>query len=120
VPAIRQQPNVASHFTKSAPAVKATYAALLKASRALGPVREDPKKTSIHLVHDAAFAGVSTRKDSLILTIKADHELVNPRVFRTQHTSARRWHVDIRLTRPADVDGELRGWLADSYRLAGK
>ena len=118
MPATRQKPTVAAHFTKSAPSVKATYSALLKASRVFGPVREDPKKTSIHLVRDAAFAGVATRKDSLILTLKADHELDHPRVLRTQHTSAHRWHVDIRLTAPADVDDEVRGWLADAYRLA--
>ena len=120
MPATRQKPNVSAHFTKSAPAVKATYAALVKASRALGSMHEDPKKTSIHLVRDAAFAGVATRKDSLILTLKADRELAHPRIIRTQHTSANRWHVDIRLTTPTDVDGELRGWLADAYRLAGK
>ena len=43
MPATHQKPNVSAHFTKSAPAVKATYAALVKASRALGPVQEDPK-----------------------------------------------------------------------------
>ena len=119
MPATRQRPSVASHFTKSAPAVKATYAALLKASRALGPVREDPKQTSIHLVRDAAFAGVATRKDSLILTLKSDRELANPRILRTQHTSSNRWHVDLRLSTPAEVDDEVRGWLADAYRLTG-
>ena len=58
-------PTVAAHFQKSSPPVAATYAALLKASRQLGPVREDPKKTSIHLVRETAFAGVATRKDAL-------------------------------------------------------
>jgi hypothetical protein len=110
--------TVASHFTKSAPSVKSTYRAVLEAARTLGPVREDAKKTSIHLVRDAAFAGVATRKDSLILTLKADHAMTSSRILRSQHTSANRWHVEVRLSAPSDVDAELRGWLADAYRLA--
>ena len=53
--------TVASHFAKSANSVQATYRALLDASRALGPVREEPKKTSIHLVNNTGFAGIATR-----------------------------------------------------------
>ena len=48
-------PRIASHFEKSDPVVLATYQQLLKAARTLGPVVEEPKKTSIH----RAIASVS-------------------------------------------------------------
>ena len=111
-------PTVATHFEKSSPPVAATYAALLKASRKLGPVREEPKKTSIHLVRETAFAGVATRKDALILTLKADRKIHSPRIMRSEQTSANRWHLEIRLTSPAEVDAQLRTWLANAYNLA--
>ena len=114
----KQSPAVAAHFAKSTGAVSATYAALLEASRALGPVHEDPKKTSIHLVRDKAFAGVATRKESLILTLKAERPLKSPRVHRSEQASANRWHHEIRLSAPGDVDAELRTWLAQAYKLA--
>jgi hypothetical protein len=110
--------TVASHFEKSATSVRATYAAVLKASRELGSVREEPKKTSIHLVRNSAFAGIATRKDALILTLKADRQVKSPRVARAEQTSANRWHLEIRLQAPSDVDLELRAWLADAYDLA--
>jgi hypothetical protein len=47
-------PTVATHFEKSSPPVAATYAALLEASRQLGPVREDPKKPSNRLMSDCS------------------------------------------------------------------
>ena len=118
MPSAASAPTIASHFGKAAAAVAATYAALLKASRALGPVREDPKKTSIHLVRTSAFAGVATRKDSLILTLKATRPIKSPRVIRAEQASAHRWHLEIRLCAPTEVDAELKVWLAQAYELA--
>jgi len=109
--------TVASHFAKSTAAVRATYAALLDASRELGSVREEPKKTSIHLVHDTAFAGVAAQRSALVLTLKAEKPLKNPRIHRAEQTSANRWHVEVRLTSPDQIDPELRTWIADAYKL---
>ena len=118
MPTTKPTHTVASHFEKSAPAVKATYKAILQAARELGPVREEAKKTSIHLVRDSAFAGIATRKEALILTLKAERELKSPRVSRAEQTSANRWHMELKLTAPADIDGELRRWIEQAYRLA--
>jgi Domain of unknown function (DUF5655) len=106
------------HFSKSAPAVRATYDAILKAARALGTVAIEPKKTSIHLVRTTAFAGIATRKDALILTLKATREISSPRVLRAEQASANRWHVEFRLASPRDVDRDIRGWLEAAYAIA--
>jgi hypothetical protein len=111
--------SVESHFTKSDPEVLATYQRLLRAPRAFGPILEVPKKTSIHLVRHTAFAGVATRRSSLILTLKSATDIRNPRIKKRQQTSARRWHVEIRLEKPADVDQQLTAWLKAAYELAG-
>jgi len=84
---------------------------------AVGPVTEEPKKTSIHLVSRTAFAGIPTRRASLILTLKSAKDIRSPRVEKREQTSAHRWHVDVRLTRPADVDRQLTTWLSAAYRL---
>jgi hypothetical protein len=110
-------PGVARHFTKSGPSVQQTYEALLVAAHKLGPVREEPKKTSIHLMRESAFAGVATRRDALVLTLKSDHPIVSPRIHRAEQTSANRWHLEIRLAAPKDVDAEVRRWLKHAYAL---
>ncbi len=107
-----------SHFRGREPNVAATYGALLKAARRLGPVTEDPKKTSIHLVRDSAFAGVATQKSALILTLKSKTKLTSTRIRKQEQVSANRWHLEVRLTQPDEVDGELCGWLAAAYALA--
>jgi len=111
--------TVESHFSKKDPAVRATYQQLLKTARTLGPVTEDAQKTSIHLVRQTAFAGVATRRSSLILTLKSARDIRSPRIDKREQTSAHRWHVEVRLEKPADVDRQLTTWLNAAYALAG-
>jgi hypothetical protein len=111
-------PALGQHFEGKAPAVQAIYRAVLRAARAAGPVTEDPKKTSIHLVRRTALAGVATRKDSLILTLKGDHALHSPRLFKTERVSASRYHHEFKLSAVADVDEELQGWIREAYVLS--
>jgi hypothetical protein len=111
--------SVESHFAKKDPSVLATYRRVLDVARALGPVAEEAKKTSIHLVRDTAFAGVATRLSSLVLTLKSASDIRSPRVEKREQTSANRWHVEVRLTAPAQVDRQLTAWLRAAYELAG-
>ena len=110
--------TVADHFTKAAPSVRATYDAVLRAARSLGAVREEAKKTSIHLVRTSAFAGIATRKNGLILTLKAAQPIKSPRVRRAEQASANRWHLEVPLGAPSDVDVELQSWIVQAYNLA--
>jgi hypothetical protein len=111
-------PSVAQHFEGKPPALAASYRAILKAARRFGSVMEDPKKTSIHLVKNNAFAGIATRKEALILTLKSSSDIRDKRIARREQASANRWHVEVRVADPSDVDAQLVGWLRDSYTLA--
>jgi hypothetical protein len=115
---IQNQFSVKSHFEGKAPSVQETYNNLVKAIQQFGSVGEDPKKTSIHLVNRTALAGVATRKDYLILTIKSDCKLKSPRIHKTEQVSAKRFHHEIRLASPEEVDRELIGWLKAAYTLS--
>ncbi|MEA2203249.1 MAG: hypothetical protein QOE77_25 [Blastocatellia bacterium] len=110
--------TVASHFADKTPNVRKIYDQLLKRLRKVGPFAEDPKKTSIHLVNVTALAGVATRKDSLVLTIKSDRPLKSSRIHKSEQTSARRFHHEVILAAPADIDDELMEWLTDAYALS--
>jgi Domain of unknown function (DUF5655) len=114
-----ESPTVAAHFDDRDPVVKAIYTKVLAAARKLGPVSEDPKKTSIHLVRESAFAGVATRRSALILTLKSKTDIVSPRIVKHERVSSNRWHLEVRLEQAADVDRELLSWLKQSYELSG-
>src|SRR5437879_13488992 len=104
-------PSVAQHFVDKEAVVRATYDRLLDTVRQFGEFTEDPKKSSIHLNRRTAFAGVATRKESLILTLKAAGDIESPRVRKHEKASANRWHLEIQLTTPDDIDSALKSWL---------
>ncbi len=111
-------PNVNEHFVGKIGVIIAIYDRLVAMAEAFGPVEQDPKKTSIHLNRRTAFAGVAVRKTHIILTIKSDRPIKSPRVFRSEQTSAKRFHHEIKLSAIDNLDAELQGWLKAAYGLS--
>jgi hypothetical protein len=110
--------SVKDHFVNKDPAVRALYDQLVVLLRTFGPIEEDPKKTSIHLNRKSALAGVETRKDGLLLNIKSDHPIKNPRVLKAEQISSKRFHHKVRISSPNDFDEELKNWLKEAYTLS--
>ncbi len=110
--------TLASHFQGKAPVVREIYDKLLRTLKQFGPIVEEPKKTSIHLVNATALAGVATRRDSIILTIKSNRKLTSPRIHKTERVSAKRFYHEVKLTSPAEIDAELIRWLKAAYEMS--
>ena len=111
--------SVPQHFENKDPVVKSIYERILRESRKFGNVTEEPKKTSIHLVNKSAFAGVATRKNSLILSIKSSAPIRHARIAKSEQLSASRYHQEVKLASPDEVDSTLIGWLKDAYAISG-
>ena len=75
--------SISGHFENRDPVVKSIYDRILKESRKFGAVIEEAKKTSIHLVNKSAFAGVTTRKNALILNIKSSTPIKHARIAKS-------------------------------------
>lgn len=111
--------SISDHFENKDPVVKSIYERILKESRKFGTVIEEPKKTSIHLVNKSAFAGVTTRKNALILNIKSAQPIKHARITKSEQLSASRFHQELKLTSADEVDSLLVGWLKDAYAISG-
>src|SRR6266568_7621916 len=90
--------------------VQAIYTRLLEALRSLGPFQEEPKKSSIHLVRTVGFAGVHPRKSYLYLNLRTDHPIESTRITKAEQVSKNRYHNELKLTSPDEIDEELLGW----------
>ena len=110
--------SIESHFADKAPVVREIYDRLIAETHLFGDVIEEPKKTSIHLVNKTAFAGVATRKTALLLNVKSAAPIISPRFPKTEKVSSNRYHQEVKLTDPAEVDAELLGWLRQAYDLS--
>ena len=99
------------------PASQATYARVVAEARRLGPFEVEEKKTSLHLTHGRAFAGVHPRATGIILNLVLDAPLKSARVHKSEQVSANRHHVEFKLEDAADVDAQLVGWMKKAYSL---
>ncbi|HKI55223.1 MAG TPA: DUF5655 domain-containing protein [Anaerolineales bacterium] len=106
------------HFEGKEPVVRSIYDRILKEVKKFGKVFEEPKKTSIHLANKSAFAGVVTRKTALILNIKSSAPIKHARITKSEQVSASRFHQEVKLISPDEVDPTLIGWLQEAYLLS--
>ena len=94
---------------------RSIYDRLLEALRTVGPFQEEPKKTSLHLVHTVGCAGVHPRKSYLLLNVRTDHPIESPGINKAEQVSKSRFHNEVKLVSQKDVDEELLGRLKDAY-----
>jgi len=96
----------------------AIYRTLVSRVRAFGPFEEAAKTASIHLDRKSAFAGVHPRKAAILLVIRTAAAIESPRVRKQERVSANRWHNELLLSTPDEVDDEVVGWLGEAFALS--
>jgi hypothetical protein len=97
--------------------VREIYTRLLDVLREIGPFEAEPKKTSVHLVHSVGFAGVHPRKSFLYLNLRTERPIESARIVKAEQVSKNRYHNEVKLSSPAEVDAEVSGWLREAYEL---
>ena len=111
--------GVETVFAGKEPAALAAYGGLITALKTFGPFVEDAKKTSIHLARKSAFAGVHPRKSAILLVIRTSSPIESPRIRKVERVSANRWHNEVLLGEPSEIDSEVVAWLRQAYDLSG-
>ena len=98
------------------PCLRPVLDAVLAALPALGPVTVQARKTFVSLVTPRrTFAVVqATTKSRVDLGLRLEHERLGGRLLAARDIGAAT--VRIPLTRPADVDAEVLGWLRRAYQ----
>ena len=95
------------------------YRELLRRLKPIGTWKVEPKGTSLHIVRNRAFLGVHYRKNGLLLNVVLDRELGSERARKQEQVSRNRYHNEILVEAPADLDDELVGWIREAHDLAG-
>jgi len=94
------------------------YKALLKRLKSIGRFEIEPKATSLHVVHQRGFLGVHYRKDGLLLNIVLDRALETARLKASEQVSRNRYHNEVLVATPREIDSELVRWVKEAHRLA--
>lgn len=83
----------------------------------LGSIEVQEKASSFHIAHGRAFLGIHPRRGGIVVNVVLEHRLDDPRVLRAEQVSARRWHNEVLLTNPDQVDDLLRSWIGEAFAL---
>lgn len=95
----------------------AVYDALRSKLAEIGPFEIEEKKTSLHVTNRrAAFLGVHPRKNGLRLNIVLSSQIESGRIAKAVRVSANRWHNELDVAEPAQVDAELIEWIRQAYQ----
>ena len=99
------------------PAADAVYQRLLKLLEGIGSFTVEPGKASFLIRNGRAFLGVHPRRGALRVNVVLDRPLTAERVAKAEQVSRGRFHNEILLTRPDQVDAELGRWVAEARTL---
>jgi hypothetical protein len=105
-------------FAPWPPAYREIYDALADFLSTLGDVHADAVTVGVFLKRERKLAEIRPKARCLSLELVLPRQLDHPRVARTIRFTADRTVNVVKLTRVADVDDEIRAWLAEAYDAA--
>jgi Domain of unknown function (DUF5655) len=109
------------HFAAAAPGLRAVFDALLTAVRAGGPVTVNATRSRVTFQTRIRFAGIDApRGDHLLANFVLTRPVRSERIARVEHVPPYYYVHRVRLTRPEDVDADLRAWLAEARQVGDR
>ena len=112
--------ELAEHFADRPPELRAAFDRALEIVERAGPVTVIAQKTRIVLMVRVRFVNVVVRSRWMDYSIALRHEVSHPLLLRVDYYPPRWWAHIFRFRQPADVDDEIAGWLAESYRVGAQ
>jgi hypothetical protein len=101
------------------PISSGVYGALLDQISALDGCELQEKASSFHVAHGRAFLGIHPRRGGILVNIVLERQLESDRVHRAERVSANRWHNEVILNDPSEIDAEVLAWIREGYALTG-
>jgi hypothetical protein len=112
--------SVADFLRHAAPRERALYCRFESMIAACGPYHVSPAKTRVAFQARVRFAGVhSVGPRGMVCAFALPTPLTSARFTKVAEIVPGWWGHWLRITDAAQLDGELQGWLRESYRLMG-
>jgi hypothetical protein len=108
-------------FEAAAPELRELFDRFVDAARESGPVTVNATKSRIALQVRMRFAGIlRPRKRYLLANFVLTRPVDSPRLARVEYVPPYYYVHRLQLHEPADIDAELRGWLAEAYEVGAQ
>lgn len=103
------------YFAARPPVEREIFEAVRQHLESLGAVIVEPVGVGILFKRRRTFVELRPKARWVALSFGLNHRLVHPRITRTVEIPGGRTYHGIRVTSPADIDGEVCDWLTESY-----
>jgi hypothetical protein len=97
--------------------LSSVYERLMSNIKTFGPHEIEPKKSSLHVTHGRAFLGVHPRRAGLLLNVVLHRRVDSPPVTKCEQVSKNRYHNEILLSSPDELNDEVVALLREAYLL---
>jgi hypothetical protein len=108
-------------FATAAPALRELFELFVAAASERGPVTVNATKSRIALQVRFRFAGIDRpRREHLLANFVLTTPVRSERFTRVDYVPPYYYVHRLRLREPADLDAELKGWLAQAYEVGAQ
>jgi hypothetical protein len=97
------------------PISSGVYGALMDEISTLPGCELQENASSFHVAHGRAFLGIHPRRGGILVNIVLTRQLDSARIHRAERVSANRWHNEVILNDPSEIDAELLTWIREGY-----
>jgi hypothetical protein len=105
-------------FATAKPELRSLFDRFVAAAEESGPVTVNVTKSRVALQARMRFAGIDRpRREHVVANFVLTTPVRSDRLTRVDYVPPYYYVHRLRLRRPADVDDELRRWLADAYQV---
>ena len=104
-------------FKPYPPEICALYDELLGIMEDIGPRRAEVKKTSIHLVHATAFAGIHPKKSYLGVNLVLSRPGTVPAADKVEQVSKNRFHHFFKISSASQMGKSFKSLVKEAYDL---
>jgi Domain of unknown function (DUF5655) len=105
-------------FEGAEPSLRTLFEQFVAAVRESGAVTVNATKSRVALQARMRFAGIERpRKHHLVANFLLTTAIRSDRLSRVEYVPPYYYVHRLRLRRPADIDDELKGWLAQAYQV---
>jgi hypothetical protein len=112
--------TVEDWLQRMGPRARALYDGFERLIAACGEYHVAPAKTRIAFLARVRFAGITAISEKgMTCAFALPAPLFSPRFVKVEEVVPGWWVHRLRVTEPAQLDGELAEWLSHSYRLMG-
>lgn len=107
--------SIEEYFTTGPPHERPVFDAVYQFLSTLGPVHVEPVSVGIFIKKNGSFVELRPKTRWVALSFSLPRRIDSAKIARKPiDTGSRVFHV-VNLRTPADLDGDVKAWLAESY-----